>query len=456
MENLERYYEILGVKRGASLKEIRKAYKCLQEEYYLDYYSKSFQGQEKACEEALREIYSAYKKLKVFHKEHSEEFASDEQDGVSVNVASATGESAIDQARPIRDDAGQAADESATVEDPALSIAQQVVAGYNKSDAVRILNEKLAALKAEIDRLTPEKDAAAQAAEDELAAEKTDADKALGTAVSANPTPVRFYRFLAYGGILGAVGILAYAMVTPRHAADGPSLMLPSQETLTTRKAAPPEAGTKRIVAPVPVVEKQALPTSPVVKPPTTVSTPIKARPTTHSGRKLTAAVSGKKSVRTTGRSRIAGTKTAYKRSEAKDGNNRKHAVMSTEIKEPKYQAKVAALTKPAATTAIPPSPATAATPPPSAIGFYAAVGTANRYYLFRGNIRYAGPYYNGPWVQVGYRALPWGLRKYPITRNRYIRDEGYRHHDDEGDYQYRHFRPRYRQYKHWKDVDDD
>jgi hypothetical protein len=470
MENLERYYEILGVKRGASLKDIREAYKCLQEEYSLEYYSKSSQN---ACD-ALREVYSAYKKLKVFHKEHPEEFASDEQDGISVNAASATGESAIGQAGPIRDDAGQAADAGVPVEDPALSIARQVVAGDNKFDAVRILGEKLAAFNAEIDRLTPDKAAAAQAVED---AEKSAAEKALreqlvngetdsetlspgmapaamvtsgkdgpdeigdGTAVSASPTRVMFYRFLAYGTILGAVSVLAYTMVTPRRAADGPSLMRPSQEALTTRKAAPPGAATKRIIAPVPVVEKQALATSSVVKPSKAVSASVKTRPSAHSGkRKRTAAVSGIKRVRTTGRSQIAGAKTAYNLPEAMDGNNPEHAVMSTEIKEPKYQADVgvAAVTRPAETAAIPPQPAT---------GFHAAGGTpyapthaAKRYYLYSGNIWFSVSLNNRPWVRVGYRALPWRPPIYPVAGIRYVRDER--------DYKYRHFRPRYRQYK--------
>ncbi len=88
----------------------------------------------------------------------------------------------------------------------------------------------------------------------------------------------------------------------------------------------------------------------------------------------------------------------------------------------------------------------------PPALGFYAAVGTpydlfyaANRYYLCRGNAWYSAPYYNGPWVQVGYRALPWGLRKYPVERIRYMRDEaGY---DDYNGY--RHFRP---EWNEWRD----
>ncbi len=90
------------------------------------------------------------------------------------------------------------------------------------------------------------------------------------------------------------------------------------------------------------------------------------------------------------------------------------------------------------------------------ALGLYAAVGTpydlfyaANRYYLSRGNGWYTAPYYNGPWVQVSYRELPWGLRRYPIARIRYFRDEGCRHNGDDDNYDYRHFRP---EWQDWRD----
>ncbi len=81
-------------------------------------------------------------------------------------------------------------------------------------------------------------------------------------------------------------------------------------------------------------------------------------------------------------------------------------------------------------------------------LGFYMAVGTpydlfytGNRYYLCRGDIWYASSYYNGPWARVGYRAIPWGLRRYPLARMRHFRDEAYRHRGD-GYYGYNHFRP--------------
>ncbi len=116
----------------------------------------------------------------------------------------------------------------------------------------------------------------------------------------------------------------------------------------------------------------------------------------------------------------------------------------------------------------------------PPALGFYAAVGTpydlfyaADRYYLCRGNAWYSAPYYNGPWMQVGYRALPWSLRRYPIARIRHMRDEG----GDDGYYGYSHFRPEWNGWRdrhagwegergyevrhqrpagHWEDDDDD
>lgn len=81
--------------------------------------------------------------------------------------------------------------------------------------------------------------------------------------------------------------------------------------------------------------------------------------------------------------------------------------------------------------------------------GFYVAVGTpydifyaGDRYYRCRGNAWYAAPYYNGPWASVGYRAVPWQLRRYPIARLHSFRDEWGRRRG--GGYYggYGHFRP--------------
>jgi hypothetical protein len=88
------------------------------------------------------------------------------------------------------------------------------------------------------------------------------------------------------------------------------------------------------------------------------------------------------------------------------------------------------------------------------AMGFYAAVGTpydlfyaGNRYYLSRGNAWFAAPCYNGPWVRVRFRELPRSLRRYPIAKMRYFRDEECRRHGR--DYRgYRHFRPEWHDWR--------
>jgi curved DNA-binding protein CbpA len=180
MENLERFYEILGVKPGATLKEIREAYKYLQEEYYPDYCSKSPQRQENA-REALREIYSAYKKLKVLHKDHSEDTASEEEPtGVSVDNGSADGESALDQTEELWIDAGQ----DAYRNEPAGNLAQETVGetafSNGKTDQLLTLTDKLVASKVEIDRLAAEKASVEKAAAEELAALKKDLDNLAG------------------------------------------------------------------------------------------------------------------------------------------------------------------------------------------------------------------------------------------------------------------------------------
>ncbi len=81
--------------------------------------------------------------------------------------------------------------------------------------------------------------------------------------------------------------------------------------------------------------------------------------------------------------------------------------------------------------------------------GFYVGVGTpydiyyaGDRYYLYRGNGWYAASYYDGPWASIGYRAVPWQLRRYPIARLHSFRDDWGRHRG-EGYYAgYGHFRP--------------
>ena len=82
-------------------------------------------------------------------------------------------------------------------------------------------------------------------------------------------------------------------------------------------------------------------------------------------------------------------------------------------------------------------------------LGFYVAVGTpydlfyaGNRYYTCRGSAWYSAAYYGGPWVSVGYRTLPRELRRYPIAKLRYFRDEWGRHRGDVSYAGYGHFRP--------------
>lgn len=93
----------------------------------------------------------------------------------------------------------------------------------------------------------------------------------------------------------------------------------------------------------------------------------------------------------------------------------------------------------------------------PPQLGFYAAVGVPydlffidSRYYLFRDNVWYAGPNYNGPWVSVRYRALPRALRRHPFERVRYYRDAGFREyrHERSPYWENHHFHPR----KEWKE----
>jgi hypothetical protein len=115
----------------------------------------------------------------------------------------------------------------------------------------------------------------------------------------------------------------------------------------------------------------------------------------------------------------------------------------------------------PPATPVYAPPPVVIDEPPefiaPPELGFYAAVGVpydlffvGSRYYLCRGNAWYAAPNYNGPWVSVRYKTLPWSLRRYPSERVRYFRDAGYRHYREGGNpyWERHHFHPE----KRWKD----
>lgn len=90
------------------------------------------------------------------------------------------------------------------------------------------------------------------------------------------------------------------------------------------------------------------------------------------------------------------------------------------------------------------------------AMGFYAAVGTpydlflvGGRYYLCRGDKWYSASDHNGPWVRIGYRDIPWSLRRHPVDRVRYLRDEERRHNLDDDGSGRGHFRP---QWNDWHD----
>jgi hypothetical protein len=85
----------------------------------------------------------------------------------------------------------------------------------------------------------------------------------------------------------------------------------------------------------------------------------------------------------------------------------------------------------------------------PPELGFYVAVGVpydmffyGDRYWLCRGNVWYSAPYYNGPWVSVGFGNVPYLIRKYPLNRVHYFRDNYYRRYHAYGNREYRHFRP--------------
>lgn len=92
----------------------------------------------------------------------------------------------------------------------------------------------------------------------------------------------------------------------------------------------------------------------------------------------------------------------------------------------------------------------------PPSLGFYVAAGVGydmfylgTSYYLHHGNIWYSSPYYNGPWVTVGYKAIPYEIRRHPFKQIHYYRDFHYRKYSYEKDrYKYRHFQPQFRDHR--------
>ena len=86
----------------------------------------------------------------------------------------------------------------------------------------------------------------------------------------------------------------------------------------------------------------------------------------------------------------------------------------------------------------------------PPQFGFYIGVDvpydiffSGSNYYLYYGNSWFRSGYYNGPWVEVQRRHLPYGLRKHRVEYIRSYRDREYRNYDRHRDhYRGRHFRP--------------
>ena len=89
-------------------------------------------------------------------------------------------------------------------------------------------------------------------------------------------------------------------------------------------------------------------------------------------------------------------------------------------------------------------------------LGFYVAVGVPHdiyrvdrNYYLFQDNRWYRGTYYNGPWRAMNHNQLPRSLRLHNNDHIRAVRDEEYRHYQDNRDrYRGKHFKPS----KSWKE----
>ena len=96
----------------------------------------------------------------------------------------------------------------------------------------------------------------------------------------------------------------------------------------------------------------------------------------------------------------------------------------------------------------------------PSRLGFYVGVDTpydivfsSDNYYLYYGNSWHRSGHHNGPWVEVPYREMPPGIRRYRIEQIRSYRDREYRvYRDDQDHYRGRHFRPDREQKEEWKD----
>ncbi len=110
----------------------------------------------------------------------------------------------------------------------------------------------------------------------------------------------------------------------------------------------------------------------------------------------------------------------------------------------PVYAAPAIPVYAPAPAPIPPPAPVVLEEPPrfivPQELGFRVAVGVpydlyylADSYYVCRNNAWYRAQAYDGPWMPVRYRALPWELRRYPVAAIRSARDAAYGRYDDDG-----------------------
>lgn len=96
----------------------------------------------------------------------------------------------------------------------------------------------------------------------------------------------------------------------------------------------------------------------------------------------------------------------------------------------------------------------------PSRLGFYVGVDTpydiiysSDFYYLYYGNSWHRARNHNGPWVELPYRELPPGIRRYRIEQIRSYRDREYRVYRANRDtYRGRQFRPDHERKQEFKE----
>ena len=62
-EDKSKYYQILGVQKGASADELKKAYFKLVKEHHPDRYTNSSESEKKYHEDKMKQINEAYDKL---------------------------------------------------------------------------------------------------------------------------------------------------------------------------------------------------------------------------------------------------------------------------------------------------------------------------------------------------------------------------------------------------------